>query len=215
MAIKNGNSDFNLYCIQYDQSKIQISWYKKDHTGVSLEVYRPGDGKQIYSKSYTTASSGSELVTIPYIGEYKIKIHTNRGYSYDVDYVKMNLIGNPVSIYTFTQADVDKWKQEDLIVKTTLFMIGFPAMSSIIKTLTFKRLVTLTGITAFLTSIAATLAHDTPKEGIGAPRAGYKLRTDIAHSNGKIRSITVMTDPNGNEQPGSRRLEYNYLTFTR
>ena len=112
MTIKNGNSDFTLTATQTGPKRLKITWSRENvAAGTTIQVFRPGDGKQCYTYTYTKGeTSGGVGVDVPYPGEYKVHISTARGVSYDYMYCVMKLTETLKTTKTITSQDVTNYK---------------------------------------------------------------------------------------------------------
>ena len=86
MAIHNGNHDFYLAVLQSAVKQLKISFKTPANTNsVSLIVQRPGDSGIVTTQTISTSPGQihSIYVTVPYFGEYYVKVNAHRGSIYD------------------------------------------------------------------------------------------------------------------------------------
>jgi len=211
MAIVNGNSDFNLKVMPTGTKSLNVSWSRNGSIGYNgtIEIFRPGDGQSVYSKTYNqNTKSDSFTFEVPFFGEYKIHIKSNNGYTYDYVYRDVHLLTVKVSDFTFKAADVEKYEGGNLLQIAALAIIGMYA--SVLGTV----------LSVFFGTKQVTSSKFTfPK-----PRVGDTMTTTLTPVTGGVQTVVKFvqkpyTDKDGNKFSGgtytSSPTVAKYISFPR
>lgn len=201
MAIHEGNSDFKLSVVKSGTKGIRVRW-DKENTGIRLNVYRPGDGANVYNKSFT-GKTGDVTITLPFFGQYRIHISTNQGYTWDAMKFHLNLTSTVTSTHIYTATDVNKYKTEQLIVTAAFTALG---ISSI------KRLAITSSLVALSINAGQIWQYDTNLKSVPAPRQGWKLRTQVSPTTGGIK-YTYTTIDDKDQVQHTTSVTHKYLTY--
>ncbi len=205
MAIHEGNTDFNLLVSKTDVKSLLIHWgYSNTTLQKTLQIFRPGDGQMIFTKTYSASvTSGREVVEVPYFGEYRVKISTANGYSWDALKREVHLSSTYSNTYTYTTNDVTSYKQGQLTVIALFSALGLTSRAAIAVTATAVSL---------LSSVSTVWRHDTNLEAAPAPKAGWKFRTTLEPVSGGVRA-TYTTLNDLNSPVHSRNTTMYYLKY--
>lgn len=190
MAIHTGTTDFKLSVVKTGTKSLRIKWDRKT-TGLTkvLQVFRPGDGKMIYTKSFgTNTHSGDVTVEVPFFGEYYVKMHISQG-SVMWDGVKrwVKLSSSYTRTHTYTAEDVKKYKRDKFII-TTLFAAAGLSINT--------KVAVASTIISFAASTSDIFSHDTKNESILAPREGNKLRIKIESATNGVKYSHITLNKN-------------------
>ncbi|WP_078578325.1 hypothetical protein [Salipaludibacillus agaradhaerens] len=205
MAKNRGNTDFNLTATKTGTKSLRIKWSRSTNQEKVLTVQRAGDGKTIYTKTYTSKqNSGNVTIQCPYFGEYKVSIKTSRGHQHDHIFRWVRLSGSKTSTKTYTKSDIDKIKKGKLILNLVLIGTG------------------LTGRIAFTvaaTTIAISQAvreyytYDTEWDKLPSPRAGQKIRLKIEHTKDNKLKYTWTALTEKNAKIATKTITRSYIAY--
>lgn len=203
MAINNGTADFNLSAVQSatNAKRIKISFIAKNGaTGANpivLTVYTPH--MNVFTKTYTNLAAGQTetlYVDVKNFGEFRTKVSTDRGYSYDYVTTNVKISGTVSSnIYTFTDADVAKDAAGNFVITLAMTAItgGFAASASLVGAITSGVLCATFGATGIYFS--KTDSRISSK----LPIAGWKIKHEFSQSGYYITHKLRVWDAGGSE----------------
>lgn len=212
MSIKNGNSDFTLMASQTGPKRLKVSWSRENvAAGTTITVFRPGDGKQIYTYTYTNGETRGEVaVTVDYPGEYKVHISTARGAAYDYMYCVMKLTETLTDTKTITAADVNTFKATQIL---TLALGGGLLTVKFLKKLLGDKITGYIG--TFLVYAGATdIALGSESVDFPSPQEGDKITAVTSNTSTGYQTVTTyqQATKNGGGKY-TRTVKYNFLTF--
>ena len=199
MAGSTGNSDFNLPTYQWTSKQELYISFKAEATGsnpMGLEVTNPANGSIFFSKDYTNldgTSYTSEVIDVPVYGEYRVKLSTNRGYSWQTKYPWVKVYDTFTETVTITEEDVNRWKTENIIIKVTM------AIAGIVSIYKWPKQILTAAIAATALDIQDVIYFDTEEENL-PPRAGWKIKVTVSDKESYFEHKTEYIDKEGDIQ---------------
>ena len=199
MAGSTGNSDFNLFTYQWtSEPKLYIS-FKTVATGpnpLRLEVTNPANGSIFFSKDYTNldgTSYTSEVIDVPVYGEYRVKLSTNKGYSWQAKYPWVKVLSTDSATTLITQDDVDLYKTQQLVKTVTL------SIAAIVSYFRWETRLLTVGLIAAVLDIQDIAYFDTEEENL-PPRAGWSIKVTVQDKGSYFEHKTEFIDKEGDVQ---------------